>query len=115
MRLVCRNCECSQEAAPNCRRCGRPMPGYRAPEPAPALVPDPPPSPERVILVTVESKTFAEIERVIILTRIAQCNGNIVRAALSLGIGKTTLYRKLREYEANSRNDTQISESQSNI
>lgn len=114
-RIQCRNCECSQEPGPTCRRCGRAIPGYRAPEPvAPPPAPEPPPPPviaERVVIVAADaSKTFAEIEQLVILARVAHYRGNIVRAALSLGIGKTTLYRKLAEYQASSQNGTKSSE-----
>ncbi len=41
---------------------------------------------------------IAEMERQSILTTIAQLNGDKLLAARLLGIGKTTLYRKLKEY-----------------
>ena len=41
-----------------------------------------------------------ELERQTILTTIAQLNGDKLMAAKLLGIGKTTLYRKLKEYGA---------------
>jgi len=43
---------------------------------------------------------IAEMERQSILTTIAQLNGDKLLAARMLGIGKTTLYRKLKEYGA---------------
>ena len=43
---------------------------------------------------------IAEMERQSILTTIAQLNGDKLLAARLLGIGKTTLYRKLKEYGA---------------
>ncbi|HEY6181957.1 MAG TPA: sigma-54 dependent transcriptional regulator [Terriglobales bacterium] len=43
---------------------------------------------------------IAEMERQSILTTIAQLNGDKLMAARMLGIGKTTLYRKLKEYGA---------------
>jgi two-component system response regulator HydG len=43
---------------------------------------------------------FAELEKRAILDAIEQVNGDKIGAARLLGIGKTTLYRKLREYEA---------------
>jgi len=42
----------------------------------------------------------AELEKQAILGAIAQLNGDKLSAARLLGIGKTTLYRKLKEYEA---------------
>jgi DNA-binding NtrC family response regulator len=41
---------------------------------------------------------LAEVERQAILGAVEQLNGDKLRAAKLLGIGKTTLYRKLREY-----------------
>ncbi len=43
---------------------------------------------------------IAEMERQSILATIAQLNGDKLLAARMLGIGKTTLYRKLKEYGA---------------
>ncbi len=43
---------------------------------------------------------MAELERQTILSTVAQLNGDKLMAAKLLGIGKTTLYRKLKEYSA---------------
>ena len=43
-------------------------------------------------------KTLAELERDAILGAIRTLNGDKLQAAKLLGIGKTTLYRKLKEY-----------------
>ena len=43
---------------------------------------------------------LAELEREAILVAIEQLNGDKLQAARMLGIGKTTLYRKLKEYVA---------------
>ena len=43
---------------------------------------------------------IAVLEREAILGAIAQLNGDKLTAAKLLGIGKTTLYRKLKEYGA---------------
>jgi two-component system response regulator HydG len=45
-----------------------------------------------------EVKTLAELEREAILGAIRTLNGDKLQAAKLLGIGKTTLYRKLKEY-----------------
>src|SRR5215468_3175530 len=45
---------------------------------------------------------MSEIERQTILNAIAQLNGDKLKAARMLGIGKTTLYRKLKEYASRS-------------
>ena len=43
-------------------------------------------------------RTLAEVERELILDAIAKCDGNHHEAARQLGIGKTTIWRKLHEY-----------------
>jgi DNA-binding NtrC family response regulator len=43
---------------------------------------------------------MAELERQTILSAIAELNGDKLQAARMLGIGKTTLYRKLKDYAA---------------
>ena len=43
---------------------------------------------------------ISEMERQTILNALAQTSGDKMEAARRLGIGKTTLYRKLKEYEA---------------
>ena len=43
---------------------------------------------------------MAELEKQTILNALAQVNGDKMLAARLLGIGKTTLYRKLKEYES---------------
>ena len=43
---------------------------------------------------------ISELERTTILNTISQLNGDKLLAAKMLGIGKTTLYRKLKEYSA---------------
>jgi len=48
--------------------------------------------------VAPEVKTLAELEREAILGAIRTLNGDKLQAAKLLGIGKTTLYRKLKEY-----------------
>jgi len=45
-----------------------------------------------------ELKTLADMEREAILGAIRTLNGDKLQAAKLLGIGKTTLYRKLKEY-----------------
>jgi len=46
-------------------------------------------------------RTLAELEREAILGAIRTLNGDKMQAAKLLGIGKTTLYRKLKEYGIN--------------
>lgn len=45
-------------------------------------------------------KSLAELEKEAILTTVEQVNGDKLLAAQLLGIGKTTMYRKLKEYGA---------------
>jgi two-component system response regulator HydG len=45
-----------------------------------------------------EVKTLADLEKDAILSAIRILNGDKLQAAKMLGIGKTTLYRKLKEY-----------------
>ena len=47
---------------------------------------------------TLAVQSIAELEKQAILTTITQLNGDKLTAARLLGIGKTTLYRKLKEY-----------------
>ena len=47
---------------------------------------------------------MAELEKQTILSAIAELNGDKLQAARLLGIGKTTLYRKLKDYSAHPRN-----------
>jgi two-component system response regulator HydG len=43
---------------------------------------------------------MAEMEKQTIMNALTQVNGDKMLAARLLGIGKTTLYRKLKEYES---------------
>jgi len=59
-------------------------------------------APERLTPRTPEHRIIpmADLEKQTILSTIAQLNGDKLLAAKLLGIGKTTLYRKLKEYGA---------------
>lgn len=57
-------------------------------------------SPLRVAAAESKIVPMAELERQTILNAIAHLNGDKPMAARLLGIGKTTLYRKLKEYSA---------------
>ena len=48
--------------------------------------------------LTVEVRSIAEMEKQAILATLRHLNGDKLMAARLLGIGKTTLYRKLKEY-----------------
>jgi two-component system response regulator HydG len=51
--------------------------------------------------LTVEVRSIADMEKQAILSTLRQLNGDKLMAARLLGIGKTTLYRKLKEYGVN--------------
>jgi DNA-binding NtrC family response regulator len=48
-------------------------------------------------------RTLEEVEREAIKIALARTGGNKIVAARSLGIGKTTMYRKLQKYKAEGR------------
>lgn len=54
-------------------------------------------SPEHLVIPP--GQTLSQIERQVIEHTMAVCDNNRSRVALKLGIGRTTLYRKLKEYE----------------
>ena len=47
---------------------------------------------------TVASLNLTDVERDVIRQALRKCSGNLTRAAEELGIGRTTLYRKMEEY-----------------
>jgi len=55
-------------------------------------------SPEESVKMDASILTIAEMEKQAILNTLRQLNGDKLTAARLLGIGKTTLYRKLKEY-----------------
>ena len=56
-------------------------------------------SPEESVKMDASILTIAEMEKQAILNTLRQLNGDKLTAARLLGIGKTTLYRKLKEYD----------------
>jgi transcriptional regulator of acetoin/glycerol metabolism len=46
---------------------------------------------------------LAETERTAILSAVHKCGGDYQKAAKALGIGRTTLYRKMRDYDCDAR------------
>jgi len=123
-RVRCIGCELVQWATkPNCRRCG-----VRLPQPVLNMVEVEKPVPvvQKEILevpvireITVpiarpclrctlnqtpswadrEFPTIEQMERSLIAAALDRCQGDRLRAAAMLGIGKTTIYRKLRNFE----------------
>lgn len=63
---------------------------------APVARTTPPPSPAPAQGI----RPLAEVERDAILEAVARTDGNLSRACRALGIGRTTLYRKLEQYRA---------------
>jgi DNA-binding NtrC family response regulator len=47
---------------------------------------------------SIRSLNLNEVEKEIIRKALLQCNNNLTRTAEELGIGRTTLYRKMEEY-----------------
>lgn len=45
-----------------------------------------------------EANTLEEIEKNLIIESLKKCNGNVVEASKKIGIGKSTLYRKIKKY-----------------
>jgi two-component system, repressor protein LuxO len=56
------------------------------------------PIPDIRIISDKALRPFSEIKKDVFIEAIEYCNGNVVQAAKELGIGKTTLYKKLREW-----------------
>jgi DNA-binding NtrC family response regulator len=101
--LQCRNCELIQPLAMYCRRCGRSLASVSRLTPEQIAQPKPvidqtKPVVERKVSIIELNLPFSEIERIVILARIEQCDGDTIKAARSLGIGRTTIYRKLQHY-----------------
>jgi two-component system, NtrC family, response regulator HydG len=49
----------------------------------------------------IRSLNLSDVEKQVIGQALKKCNGNLTRAAEELGIGRTTLYRKMEEYGLN--------------
>ena len=49
-------------------------------------------------LQTQNAQTVEEAERAAIQKALSECGGNQSEAAVKLGIGRTTLYRKIKKY-----------------
>jgi DNA-binding NtrC family response regulator len=80
----CPACELTQYERAECRRCKRPLP-----------------RPEVVFGPMTPVRTLEELERLAIEDALKK-SANVTDAARRLGIGKTTLYWKLRRYELES-------------
>jgi DNA-binding NtrC family response regulator len=46
----------------------------------------------------IKTLNLTDVEKDVIRQAVKKCNGNLTRAAEELGIGRTTLYRKMEEY-----------------
>ena len=69
----------------------------------PGDIPDADRSPSGAPAVSPKIIPIADLEKLSILNAIAQLNGDKLQAARLLGIGKTTLYRKLKQYASRSK------------
>jgi transcriptional regulator of acetoin/glycerol metabolism len=94
-RIQCRACEHKQPVSDFCRRCGRSLPTQHQPAPAAVEVVK---IVERPVPAIDLSQTFEQVERTVILARVDHFNGNMIAAARSLGLGRNTVYRKVRSY-----------------
>ena len=82
-RIICPQCELRQAPVQQCRRCKT---AFEYPAAIGASV------------AGTELQPMHQAERGLILAAMARCGDDAMRAANALGIGKSTLYRKLREY-----------------
>ena len=57
--------------------------------------------PSNVQEPSLQSLNLSDVEREVIRQALKKCNGNLTRASEELGIGRTTLYRKIEEYGLN--------------
>jgi DNA-binding NtrC family response regulator len=79
--------------------------------PASAAAPTPPPLPRNALTLTDAEghvRPFAEIEREIIVNALRHYEGQMTEVARRLGIGRSTLYRKLKELDLEGEAGTQI-------
>ena len=126
-RVRCGQCDLTQWEAKTCRRCGQTLPlpiieFVEVEKPVPVITKELVEVPViREVLVTVEQPclkcatlapmkshptkistnlpSLAEMEKTLIHAALERSGGDRHKAAHMLGIGKTTIYRKLKEYE----------------
>ena len=63
-----------------------------------ALAGEPPAAPPPAPAAPAAAVSLDELERVAVIEAVARANGNLTQVARELGIGRTTLYRKLKRY-----------------
>ena len=81
-----------------------PLPLPTPPLPAPVFVAERPTAPvEPPRAAHAPLQTLSEVERANIIAALERCGGNRSLASQQLGIGRTTLYRKLREFGIDAR------------
>ena len=84
-RILCPQCELKQTPAQQCRRCKAAF--YYPAEINMSVVDRPLP-------------TLAQAERELILAWMSRVGGDAAKAARAAGIGKSTMYRKLKDFTA---------------
>lgn len=90
--VACDGCNLIQFESAFCRRCFKPLPD---PQDVPAKV-------KVIRCCWSEGETLpsvAQVERMVIEEALRRAEGNVVAAAALIGIGKTTIYRKMKRYE----------------
>lgn len=113
-RVRCISCELVQWATkPKCRRCGIQLPQpvinvVEVEKPASAVQIEVPIDRQRLhcalsqtsqLSTSSELPTIEQMERSLIEAALDRCQGDRMKAAAMLGIGKTTIYRKLKDFE----------------
>lgn len=88
-RIKCRGCELDQIPAAKCRRCEKPFP-------ARAILAGAKAATDEVIRFGSTLPTMAELETLLIAEALRRTCGDRAAAAALIGIGRTTMFRKLK-------------------
>ncbi|SRR5579885_3048454 len=90
----CTHCELVQYEAEKCRRCHAELPTPIINGPVEFMC-----CPTCLEINCTRMPTLAEIERALITKAVEMSGGKPLKAAAMLGIGKSTIYRKLQELD----------------
>jgi two-component system response regulator HydG len=100
----CLACELRQFTKDKCSRCGRALPKLDLPkvvirevEAVKSRVEYIHPAPGAFTVFADPLPKIAELEALYVREALRRCNGDVVLAARLMGMGKTTLYRKLKD------------------